>query len=135
MHPDMELRAAARTPTPRQNRRPPGTSLDGRSREYRLLTKTKRDLTASVGGSPSAVQTLLTNQAANLTVRLWQADSNVSPGEMISEAGTKHYVSLANALTRVLLRLGKDTGKALAKPTSTLKDIIARHASRADAVP
>jgi len=123
-HPSRD-RAAARNG---YTRPPPGTALDARTREGKLLARTRADLIASLGGSPTTTQRLLVDQAAMLTVRLWQSNAGLEAGKPSTEAETKHYVALANSLQRILLRLSQSDATA-AKPSGpSLADFLAEHA-------
>jgi len=114
-------------------RRPRGTGLHANSRDYKSLVQTRADLAAAVGGQPSVIQQLLIEQASQLKLRLRQADNEVVADTAMTVAESKHYIALANALTRVLLRLGVDE-KAKAKPAvPNLAEFLAERERRAAA--
>lgn len=117
--------------------RPASLALDRRSWEYRLLARTRAELAALIGHTPSVMQAALADRAAWLTVHVAVMDAGFHAGRKMGDNDAREYASLSNLLVRTLDRLGKDAGKgnATAKPAATLKDIIARHASRADAGP
>lgn len=115
-----------------ENRRPLGTALNAHSRDYKVLVKARRDLAASIGTELTPVQALLVEQAAQLRLRLVQADNQVVAGQPMTAVESKHYCALSNAMTRVLLRLGLDE-KAQKKPSRDpsvpdLKMFLAEHA-------
>lgn len=90
-------------------------------------------MAAAVGGQPSVIQQLLIEQASQLKLRLRQADNEVVADTAMTVAESKHYIALANALTRVLLRLGVDE-KAKAKPAvPSLAEFLAERERRAAA--
>ncbi len=114
-------------------RRPRGTQLHANSGDFKSLVRTRADLTKAVGGQPSVVQQLLIERGAQLALRLRQIDNEVLADTPMSVADTKHYVALANALTRVLLRLGVDE-KAKAKPAApSIAEFLAMRAAEAKA--
>lgn len=82
------------------------TQLDRRSHEARLIRAFREELTAHVGGSPSATQRVLIDRAAVLQLRLALMDrtSLTTPG--MTEKNGREYVCWTNALTRVLAALG-----------------------------
>lgn len=126
---------AARQAVPRANRRPPGTAMDGRSREFRLAERTRADLVASLGGNPSPVQSLLIEECVSIRVRLWQCNALLESGQASTDAQSKTYIALTNSFTRVLHRLGVNTA-ARAKPAvRSLAEIVAADRARADAAP
>ena len=79
--------------------------LDGRTRESRLLHQVKRDLTAHVGGAPSATQRILVDRAARLTLQVALLDAKHSDGAF-TEHDERAYLAWTNTLTRLMRQLG-----------------------------
>ena len=80
--------------------------LDGRTREAALMRRTRGELTAHVGGQPSATQRALIERAVNLTVRLALMDAKFAAGTGQSDHDSRTYLSWSNALTKTLRQLG-----------------------------
>jgi hypothetical protein len=70
------------------------------------MARVRRDLTAQIGGEPTAIQRLLIQRAAMLTLRLAKLDDKI-----VGETGnltlhdTNFVIAWQNALTRVLVAL------------------------------
>ena len=133
MDADTQLRAAAPTATPKQNRRPPGTALDGRSREYRLLQRTRAELLGTLGHAPSVIEAALVEEAAWATVRLAQLHATAEAGVALSKTGLRQHTGLSNIKLRALSRLADAARPAAGSKAkgsagrTSLADIIARH--------
>jgi hypothetical protein len=97
-------------------------NLDGRTREAKLLRRVKAELTAHVGGNPSATQRALIERVAMLTLRIHAMDEKCAGGDM-TELDTRTYLAWSNTLARTVKLLGIK-GEA-AKPPS-LHDIFAK---------
>jgi hypothetical protein len=78
--------------------------LDQRTREARILHDTREALTEHVGGAPSAVQRMLIERAAQLTLKLQQLDAEIA-ADGLSDHDTRYYICWSNALTRTLAQL------------------------------
>jgi hypothetical protein len=100
--------------------------VDGRTREARLMRETRAELTAHVGGSPTIAQRALIEQATNLRLRIAVLDKRFADSREYSEADTRTYTTLSNALGRVLSRLGLDAAPA---PVKTLAQHLAEKAA------
>ena len=121
------------------NRRPPGTALDGRSREFKLAQHTRAALVATVGGKPTVLQSMLIEHAVALTIHVRQLDNRVKLGEPLPTSDAKTYTALSNGLTRVLGRLATPprpmfrarrpakATKDVRTDTPTLAELIASH--------
>ena len=100
--------------TPAHDRRPIGPhsrrialgKLDGRRRESKLMRELTAELTAHVGGKPSAVQRRLIERATVLHLRLVLMDAAAEPGGGMSERNAREYVCWHNAYIRTLRELG-----------------------------
>ena len=82
--------------------------IDGRTREARLLKACIRELTAHVGGKPSAVQSAVIGQLAQLRLRIEVMGRRMAEdgnGEMTLH-DQKAYLAWHNSYTRGLHRLG-----------------------------
>ena len=92
--------------------RPPSLArLDQRTREARLLADTRAELTAHLGGAPSATQRALIDRAAWLTLRMALMDAKGADGHL-SERDGREYLAWSNSLTRALVALGLQAATA-----------------------
>jgi hypothetical protein len=99
--------------------------LDGRTREAALLRKTRADLTAHVGGKPSATQKAMIERAAMLTLHLGLMDEKtLSAGGTMTEHDSRQYLAWSNSLTRALSLIGFDGTPA---KVPTLAEVMASH--------
>jgi hypothetical protein len=86
--------------------------IDGRLREAKALREITAELTAYVGGHPSAIQRRLIERAAKLHLRLLLMDEQTGPGAM-SEKNGREYICWHSAYTRTLKQLGPDKSAVL----------------------
>jgi hypothetical protein len=98
--------------------------LDQRTRESRLLAAVRRDLTAHVGGRPSATQRALIERCARLSLYIEAMDRDSMASGTMSERNSRSYLAWSNSLRLALRDLGK--AAAVAQPPS-LERIIADH--------
>jgi hypothetical protein len=89
-------------------------TLDQRTREARIMRETRSELTAHVGGSPSATQRALIERAVALTLRIAMMDAKQH--EAISDHDNRTYLAWCNTLTRLMRQLGLK-GAAQRPPT------------------
>jgi hypothetical protein len=82
----------------------------------------RAELTKHCGGSPSATQRLIINQAAMLTLRLHLMDRRSLQDEAMSERNGRQYLAWSAALTRLLRQLGL---KGATDQPATLQDYLA----------
>jgi hypothetical protein len=80
--------------------------LDGRTREARLLAEVRADLTAHVGGSPSATQRRMIERCAWLSLWVAQLDAKAIEGGGLTDHDHRTYLAWSAALTRMLRQLG-----------------------------
>ena len=106
---------------------------DQRTREARLLREARAELTAHVGGNPSATQRALIDQAAQLRLRLACMDRKFAESGTFTEHDSRTYLAWSNSYTRTLLRLGV-TGAA-ERPLSLADALAAAAAARATSAP
>lgn len=100
--------------------------LDGRTREARLLKKTRQDLTRLIGGNPSVAQKMIIDQAAWLTVHVNLMNvKSAEEGGALSERDGRQYLAWSNSLTRLLRQLDAQKVKGDSKPTQSLKGFLA----------
>ena len=90
---------------------------DGRSRQGRLLTQMRGELSQQLGGSPTAAQRAMIERAAMLQLRVAMLDLKILDGTF-SEYDAKTYLAWTNSLTRTLNLLGLTT-PAQAELTAT----------------
>ncbi len=99
--------------------------LDQRTREARLVRETRADLTAHVGGKPSATQRALIERAAQLTLQVWLFDRKAAlTGGTMTERDSRQYLAWSNTLVRTLKQLG--TKGAADRPPSLAEHIASR---------
>jgi len=101
--------------------------LDGRTREARLVRSVRADLTAHVGGHPSATQTALIERAVQLTLRVAAMDRKYARTGAMTDHDTRTYLAWSAGLARLLRALGLDPAKtADAGPrVPTIAEILA----------
>src|SRR5579859_7878760 len=108
--------------------------LDYRTREGRLLKHVRGELTAHIGGKPTAVQAALIDRAALLTLHVAMLDAKaLGPGGRPGMSGhdQRAYLAFSNSLARALRELGIEPAAAERAPS--LADILAGHPSTAPA--
>ena len=77
----------------------------GRTREGRRMQQMRAELAAHVG-QPSAVQRMLIERAATLSLQLEALDRRMFEGGTLNEHDTRIYLAWSNSLTRTLKALG-----------------------------
>lgn len=77
----------------------------------------RADLTAHVGGNPTAVQRALIERAAILTLRVKQLDAKIIAGEALTLHDSNFLIAWNNALRRTLVALGVEATSTQAQPT------------------
>jgi hypothetical protein len=97
--------------------------LDGRSREGRLVRRVRRELTAHVGGRPTATQKALIERAAWLSLRISQLDARMAT-DGFTDHDHRFYLAWVGTLSRTLRQLGMQPAKAAA-PVRSLADHLA----------
>jgi hypothetical protein len=80
--------------------------IDQRTKEAQLMRRVRDELTAHVGGRPSAVERLLIERATMLSLRVAQIDIKIMAGEVLTLHDNQHALSWNNALRRTLSELG-----------------------------
>jgi hypothetical protein len=84
----------------------------------------REDLTAHIGGNPTAPQAALIDRAAWLQLHVSLMDAKtLEEGGPLSERDSRQYLAWSNALTRILRDLGTDK-KPGSKPRRTLQDLL-----------
>jgi hypothetical protein len=96
--------------------------LDGRTAEARLMRDARASLEKHVGGTPSAVQQALIEQAVQLRLRLAVMDSKFAETGAQTDHDVRHYLAWANSHSRLLRLLGM---KGPAPKVPTLAEIRA----------
>ena len=79
--------------------------LDGRTREAALLRRVRADLTAHVGGHPTATQRALIDRAALLSLHVALFDARALESGGLSERDSRSYLAYSNSLSRCLRAL------------------------------
>jgi hypothetical protein len=93
--------------------------VDGRSREGRFLAACRAELTAHVGGNPSATQRITIDRCAWLRLHLMLLDEKLAGGTMLTEHDRRSYNAFSNSLVRAMRELGAKP--AAAKPMDALE--------------
>ena len=103
--------------------------LDGRTKEGRLLSATRRALAEHLGGETnlSAPQRALIERCAMLQLRIAALDARIIDGTF-TEYDSKVYLAFSNSLTRTLTALGVQP--AIAQPTDPMERLHRHLASR-----
>jgi len=97
--------------------------LDGRTREARLMRDARTELTAHLGGTPSATQRALIEQAAQLRLRLATMDRQFVETGAMTEHSSRTYLAWSNSYSRLLRQLGLAGAK---ERPPTLAEILAQ---------
>lgn len=80
--------------------------LDRRTREARLMRSVTAELTAHVGGHPSATQKLLIDRLARVVLRLELFDQKLASGTPPTDHDGRVYGALHNSLRLMARELG-----------------------------
>jgi hypothetical protein len=88
------------------------------------MAKLRADLTAHVGGAPSATQRAMIEQAVQLSLRLALMDEHFAETVEMTEHDSRCYLAWSNALTRLMARMG--TKSAAQAPRSLQQHLAAR---------
>ncbi len=104
--------------------------LDGRTKKARLLRQIRAELTAHVGGQPSATQRTLIEQAAQLQLRVAVMDAKFAATGAQTDHNSRTYLAWANSLSRLLRQLGV---KARSADAPDLRSYLAARAGSASA--
>jgi hypothetical protein len=99
------------------------STLDKRTKAGRVLRSTLSDLTAHVGGDPSAAEALLIQSAALKATRLFLLSEKLVGGGEIGEDGDHHCLAWLNSMRQDLTALGlarrvRDVTPSLVHPPS-----------------
>jgi hypothetical protein len=76
--------------------------VDGRSAEARLMADIRADLIRHVGGHPTAIQSMLIDLAASLTLRIRQADRKTLRQRDTSDVEAHQHLAWTTTLSRIL---------------------------------
>lgn len=103
--------------------------LDGRTREGRLMRRVRSELTAHVGGRPSATQRMLIERSATLSLYVTMLDRKAMQGGAMTEHDSRTYLAWSNSLTRTLRELGVDRSASPLAPGNRLQQHLASKAA------
>jgi hypothetical protein len=106
------------------------TKLDQRTKEARLIRKTRAELLAHVGGDPSATQRALIKQLVQIKLRLAVMDRKFCQTGAQTDHDSRTYLAWANTYARSLRQFGMESVK---RPGPTLADHFAARTARAAA--
>jgi hypothetical protein len=102
--------------------------MDRRTKEARLLRDTRAELTAHLGGAPSATARALIEQAAQLRLRLATMDrAFAEAGGKMTLHDSRTYLAWANSYSRLLRQLGL---RGAPERGPTLADYLAAKAAQ-----
>ncbi len=90
------------------------------------MRETRAELTAHVGGTPSATQRALIEQAAQLALRLAAMDRKFAETGGQTEHDSRTYLAWSNSYSRLLRQLGL---KGAAERPKSLADHLAERAT------
>ena len=82
--------------------------MDQRSRAARILAGARAELTAHVGGRPTATQRALIERASFLMLHVAQLAAKALAAGMMTERDSRTYLAWSNSLSRALAALGLD---------------------------
>lgn len=99
--------------------------LDRRSAESRFLRDVRTELTAHVGGNPSAAQRAIIERMAWLRLHLRIMDNRTAEGRELTERDSRTYLAWVNSLRLLTADLGPAVPLPSDKP-ATLKDYLAQ---------
>lgn len=105
--------------------------LDRRTAEARFMRDVRAELTAHVGGNPSATQAAMIDRAAWLRLHLRTMDNRTAENRSMSEPDTRTYLAWTGALRRVMDALGP----AVPPPSERKPDLRQHLANRAATLP
>jgi hypothetical protein len=92
--------------------------IDGRKAEAQFMKRIRDELTAHVGGKPSATQRLIIDRCAALSLRIHLMDRAEARSAFLSEKNAREYLCWTAALSRLLRQLGLEEAPVDTKPLS-----------------
>lgn len=87
-------------------------AVDFRTSEGQLLTSIREELTAHIGGKPTAPQRILIDRAAMLVLRIQLMDKEQAKNAFMSEKNAREYLCWTESLSRLLVKLGMEAPAA-----------------------
>jgi hypothetical protein len=103
--------------------------LDWRTREAKLLTAMRAELTQHLGGRLTAVQAILVERASRLVVYLETMDQRALEAGTMSERDSKQYLAWCGQLRLTLREIGVEAAPA-AKGESLADYLTTKAAAR-----
>jgi hypothetical protein len=94
--------------------------VDGRTRAAALLRRVRRELTEFVGPNPTVTQRMMIDRAVILSLRLAQLDRKIVAEEHFTILDNNQYLAWSNSLSRLLDKLGRNTGKRTSAPLNAV---------------
>ena len=125
-----------RTASKPKPRAPRGSLLvlpSARLAEGRRLREFRAELTAHVGGAPTATQRALIDRATVLQHHLTTLDRKMAEAEDLSDHASRRYLAWSNTLARTLVRLGLEAARP--PPQTPQQALAAIHAMHNQASP
>lgn len=105
--------------------------LDRRSAEYHFLSDVRAELTAHVGGRPSAAQRALIDRMAWLRLHMRLMDNRTAEGRELTELDSRTYLAWVNSLRLLTADLGPEVPAPNATPATLAGYLAAREATPA----
>jgi hypothetical protein len=112
------------------SRLPAIVEIDQRTKEAQLMRRVRDELTAHVGGNPSATERILIERAVMLSLRCAQLDIKIMSGEVLTQHDNSHALAWNNGLRRCLVDLGLQARAPMSRETD-LSDWVTRQARNA----
>ena len=99
--------------------------VDGRTEHAAVMRRVRAELTAHVGGHPTAIQRALIERIVWLSLKLAMLDKKLATGKDFTEVDSNTYLAWNNSLVRTLARLND-----MSKRSTTRKPLSAILAER-----
>lgn len=103
--------------------------LDGRSQAAKHLKATRAELTAHLGGKPSATQRMLVERAAKLALQVDLMDNRMTVSGAMTDHDSRTYLAWTNSLRLIMRELGLDRSVSPQAPGAALQAHLARKAT------
>ena len=102
-------------------------SLDGRTTLAKFTKAIRQDLTAALGGTLGAGQSIIVDLCVVKAARLQMLSEQILSGELPPEEAERRFIWHANSLRRDLMALGLD--KPSKAPPESLAEYLKGHAA------
>jgi hypothetical protein len=106
----------------------------GRRSEAQLMKRVRNDLTAHLGGRPSATQRMIIDRCATLSLRIHLMDRAELQSNFLSEKNAREYLCWTSALSRLLRMLGLEAAPERAPSLAEIMQSRPRSMGSPDAI-